>query len=192
MVETKIGYDPNELGRAKLLEGEDPLPEDFPVTLFEDYADGPIDDLPKLFIGGGCLTFTKELAAPFFEFDLGRWVIAPVRIFRHDRKTEIFSERGYHSILANESFSALAPEFSPRLRPSKGSSPPTRWGLPWGPLEDGDIAVRRVALDSPVLWGDRALYEGPKFFNGELVKAMRRNGTGKYWNLTACKIVDTA
>lgn len=94
MVETKLGFDENEPARKDIWLGSDPKPQDLPITAFEEYADGPIFELPPIFEGGGGTVFSRELAEPLLSFDLGRTLVLPLRLLRHDRKTEFYSERG--------------------------------------------------------------------------------------------------
>ncbi|MEM6409822.1 MAG: hypothetical protein AAF700_15595 [Pseudomonadota bacterium] len=190
LVETRIDFDPSEPARAAILAGGEPDPKDFPVTAFEKYRDAPIEDLPPFFDGAGGLAFSKEIAEPIMQFDLGRTLILPLRILKHDRKTEIFAERGYHIKLRKDVFSAFNPNASTNLNPGRRHTPPTRWKIPWQrPLNDDDVAVTSAALDSPAFWTDPALVNS-EFINGNVVRAMQSNDTAKYWHLKRCRIVD--
>ncbi|KFE34934.1 hypothetical protein DW2_10224 [Thioclava atlantica] len=55
-------------------------------------------------------------------------------------------------------------------------------------IEDDDIVVAPNALESPALWRDPALSDAT-FLNGEVVAAMRENGTAKFWNLKRCRVL---
>lgn len=190
MVETRLGFDQEEPARKAILSGSDPRLEDLPIKAFEEYADGPIEDLPPIFDGAGGLAVSYELAEPLLRFDLGRTLLLPLRLLRYDRKTEFFGERGYYILLRNEVFKAMTPEACENLRPSLGSSPPKRWKLPiLQPLQDNDVAVNAKALDGPAQWSDPSLINA-KFFNGEVVKAMQETDTAKYWHLKRCSIVE--
>ncbi|WP_156102942.1 hypothetical protein [Thioclava atlantica] len=89
-VVTDLDFDRDEPARKAILSGGEPRSEDLPIVAFEKYEDGPIKRLPSLFIGAGGIVISGELAAPLLKFDLGRTLVLPLRIFKHDRKTEIF------------------------------------------------------------------------------------------------------
>lgn len=190
MVETKLGFDREEPARKAISSGGDPRPKDLPIIAFEKYYDGPISDLPPIFDGASGIVISHELAEPFLRFDLGRTLVLPLRLFRYDKTTEFFSERGYHIILRYEVFKALASDACENIRAAGSANPPKRWALPrLHPLEDDDVAVNTNALDSPAYWWDPALYD-THFINGEVVKAMQETDTAKYWHLKRCRIIE--
>ena len=190
LVESKIGFDPGEPARAAILAGGEPDPNDFSVTAYEKYKDGPIKELPPFFVGAGGKVFTEEIAKTLMQFDLGRTIILPLRILKYDRKTEIFAERGYYIKLRKDVFSAFNSNASTNLNPERHHTPPTRWKIPWQrPLNDDDVAVTSAALDSPAFWTDPALVNS-EFINGNIVAALQANDTAKYWHLKRCRIQD--
>ena len=188
LVQTNLNYDRDDPARKAIKEGKDPNPEDLPLTVFAKVEGDPLDKLPPLFDGGGAIAISAQLAAPLLKFDLGRTLVLPTRILLGDRKTEVYADRGYYLLPRWHVFGALAPEVSPKLRPSRYGDPPDSWSLPWEP-EDGDVAVHKIALDGPAIWHDPKLMNGI-FFNGQVVDAIRSAGVARYWQLTECRIVD--
>jgi hypothetical protein len=172
---------------AAVKEARLPSEDELPIKTWADSPQETFAKLPHMFMGGGGNSFTREIAAPLLRFDLGRTFILPMRIFLHDRKTEVHADRKYHTMPRYEVFQALAPEQSPALLPNPYEKTPTTWSLP-RPTKDGDVAVHARALDGPAIWHDPQLMRG-HFFRGDVVAALVAAGVAKPWRLHRCRIV---
>lgn len=172
---------------AAVNEARMPSPDDLPIKTWADSPQETFARLPLLFSGGGGTSFTGEIAAPILNFDLGRTFVLPMRIFLHDRKTEVHADRNYYTMPRYEVFEALAPENSFGLRPSRYSNPPKVWSLT-REIKDDDVAVHARALDGPAIWHDPQLISG-QFFCGDVVAAMVAAGVARHWRLHRCRIV---
>jgi hypothetical protein len=172
---------------AAIKEARMPSADELPIKAWANSPQETFARLPLLFSGGGGTSFTGEIAAPILKFDLDRTFALPMRIFLHDRKTEVHADRNYYTMPRYEVFQALAPEQSPALKPSRYSNPPKLWSLP-RPAKDGDVAVHARALDGPAIWHDPQLMSG-QFFRGDVVAALEAAGVAKPWRLHRCRIV---
>jgi hypothetical protein len=170
-----------------IMEARMPSADDLPMTAWADSPRDKLDKLPLLFSGPSGFAFTQEIAEPLLHFDLGRTFVLPMRIFLHDRKTEVHADRNYHTMPRYEVFKALAPEQSPALLPNPYEKTPTTWSLP-RPTKDGDVAVHASALDGPAIWHDPQLMGG-HFFRSDVVAALEAAGVAKHWRLHRCRIV---
>lgn len=186
-VQTHLGFDPEEPARVALAEDRAPTPDELPLTTFAEYADAAVGDLPRFFAGGGAYVLSGEIADVFFEFNLEETLILPLRVFEHDRKTEVFCERKYHAIMRHNVFRALAPTESPNLKPNPYDDPPRNWSMPWEP-KDGVVAAHDVALDGPEVWHDPQLMS-VNFYNGKIVKALQDAGFAHFFRFVKYRIV---
>ena len=168
-------------------EARTPSSDSLPMKAWADLPQETLERLPCLFSGPSGTIFTDQIAAPLLLFNLGQTLVLPIRIFLADRKTEIHSDRGYHTMPRCEVFEALAPEQSPELKPNPYDKAPKNWSLP-KPTKDGDIAVHARALDGPAIWHDPQIIRG-FFFRGDVVAALESAGVSRPWRLFRCRVV---
>ena len=196
LLQLNVTSDPKEPARLATRENRMPQEDELPATIFEQYRDAPLTELPSFFVGGATIAFERELAGPLLTNDLGLTFVLPLQVLDYERKKQLFTERNYHCIFRHNVFRALAPEHSPRLvasvhYPNAPLQIPMkpRPGKPHIPdIEDGDVAVHAKALEGPLTWYDDQL-SGCIFFRGDLVEEMEDAGVAKYWQLKKCKIV---
>jgi hypothetical protein len=161
--------------------------DELPLRLYAHYKDDTLSDLPPVFQGGGGLKLSGSIVDIVKQFDLGKAFLAPAQLYLHDRQTPVAAD--YFVYGSYEFKDAFEPDRSRDVRtnPYDTTVPPPYWSMPWEP-KDGDIAVRKSALDGSDMWMDRKLF-GSLFMKGRLASALQQAGFAKLFSLTQCRIV---
>ena len=126
---------------------------------------------------------SEQVAEVFRNFDLGQTQLYPTRFFEFDQKTPLPGQ--YYCLAIGETKRGIIIEKS---RTQDSYPRGTARAAPSTP-EDGDLVVRKSALDGADIWVDSEVHLAP-FLSGRLVQALRVAKLDKPFYLTKCIVPD--
>lgn len=178
--------EPWEMGQFMNRQGESVSAELFAKKLyaFRSSEFDPVvtyKDFPNFFLTG-YFVVSGAFADVLRQFDLGGGGVYPTKLFQEDRTTEIAGD--FHCLNFGNKKVAFLPEHSPRATKSrllKQMQPPAV-------IEDGDIAVSRIALEGPDIWIDPTLRHS-FFMSDRLWQGLVAANVHKPLNAARCTVI---
>lgn len=134
------------------------------------------------FFRSGFYMVSGAFADVLRQFDLGGGGVYPTKLFQEDRTTEITGD--FHCLNFGNKKETFLSEHSPRATKSrllKQMQPPSV-------IEDGDIAVSRIALEGPDIWIDPTL-RNSFFMSDRLWQGLVAANVHKPLNAARCTVI---
>ncbi len=160
-------------------------PDQLPKVMYENPFCLIKDNLPYMFDQGDYFCVSSACADVLRPFDFGRGGLVPVAIYHRDRETPVGGSHFLLNFGANKW--ALVPEASKLDAPPRLEGEPLRWLR--ADNMDGDVAVKRAALDGPDIWTDPNIHKAI-FFSDRVVQALVVKQMEKQFRFIRCRIVD--